>query len=52
MTTVANHAKTDPAISADLWFQAYRRMVSIRLFEEQVNELSRPDAGSRPLIFR
>jgi TPP-dependent pyruvate/acetoin dehydrogenase alpha subunit len=39
MTTVANHAKTDPAISADLWFNAYRRMVSIRLFEEQVNEL-------------
>ena len=39
MTTVANHAKTDPGISADLWFHAYRRMVSIRLFEEQVNEL-------------
>ncbi len=39
MTTAANHAKADPATSADLWIHAYRRMVSIRLFEEQVNEL-------------
>jgi acetoin:2,6-dichlorophenolindophenol oxidoreductase subunit alpha len=39
MTTAADHAKADPAISADLWIHAYRRMVSIRLFEEQVNEL-------------
>jgi len=39
MTTAANHAKTDLALGADLWINAYRRMVSIRLFEEQVNEL-------------
>jgi len=39
MTTAANDAKADPATSADLWIHAYRRMVSIRLFEEQVNEL-------------
>lgn len=39
MTIAANHVKADPATSADLWIHAYRRMVSIRLFEEQVNEL-------------
>ena len=39
MTTAANHAKVDSATSADRWIHAYRRMVSIRLFEEQVNEL-------------
>ena len=39
MTTAANRAKTGLALGADLWINAYRRMVSIRLFEEQVNEL-------------
>jgi TPP-dependent pyruvate/acetoin dehydrogenase alpha subunit len=39
MTIAANHARTDAGVSADLWILAYRRMVSIRLFEEQVNEL-------------
>lgn len=39
MTTAANHAKADSETTADLWTHAYRRMVSIRLFEEQVNEL-------------
>jgi TPP-dependent pyruvate/acetoin dehydrogenase alpha subunit len=39
MTIAANHAKTDSGVRADMWIHAYRRMVSIRLFEEQVNEL-------------
>jgi pyruvate dehydrogenase E1 component alpha subunit len=39
MTIAANHAKTDSGVGADHWIHAYRRMVSIRLFEEQVNEL-------------
>src|ERR1700722_1129536 len=39
MTIAANHAQIDSGVGADLWIQAYRRMVSIRLFEEQVNEL-------------
>jgi TPP-dependent pyruvate/acetoin dehydrogenase alpha subunit len=39
MTTAANQWKTNAGISAEKWLGAYRRMLMIRLFEEQVNEL-------------
>jgi TPP-dependent pyruvate/acetoin dehydrogenase alpha subunit len=39
MTTAANQLKTNTGISAEKWLGAYRRMLMIRLFEEQVNEL-------------
>lgn len=38
MTTVAQ-SKPDAALQIERWVRAYRNMVSIRLFEEQVNEL-------------
>jgi len=39
MTTATDLAAAGSGISADRWFQVYRRLVRIRLFEEQVNEL-------------
>jgi TPP-dependent pyruvate/acetoin dehydrogenase alpha subunit len=39
MTTAANQWKTNAGISAEKWLGVYRRMLMIRLFEEQVNEL-------------
>jgi TPP-dependent pyruvate/acetoin dehydrogenase alpha subunit len=39
MTIAANHVGAGSGVSTDQWFRAYRTMVSIRLFEEQVNEL-------------
>ena len=39
MTTAANQWKTNTGISAEKWLGVYRRMLMIRLFEEQVNEL-------------
>jgi pyruvate dehydrogenase E1 component alpha subunit len=32
-------AGADTAVQKDKWIRVYRQMVSIRLFEEQVNEL-------------
>jgi acetoin:2,6-dichlorophenolindophenol oxidoreductase subunit alpha len=41
VTTVASNSDTkhDSTCDRDLWLRAYRQMVRIRLFEEQVNEL-------------
>jgi acetoin:2,6-dichlorophenolindophenol oxidoreductase subunit alpha len=39
MTTVVDPSKTHSETEARQWLQMYRRMVMIRLFEEQVNEL-------------
>src|ERR1700736_267590 len=39
MRTAANQWKTNAGISAEKWLGVYRRMLMIRLFEEQVNEL-------------
>src|SRR2546430_15975810 len=39
MTTAARHPEADSKISVEHWLRMYRQMVSIRLFEEQVNEL-------------
>jgi len=39
MTTAAHHPEADSKISVEHWIHMYRQMVSIRLFEEQVNEL-------------
>jgi TPP-dependent pyruvate/acetoin dehydrogenase alpha subunit len=41
MTTVTSKAETghEAAIEKEKWLRAYRQMVSIRLFEEQVNEV-------------
>src|SRR5437016_10624684 len=39
MTTAAHHPEADSKISVEHWIRVYRQMVSIRLFEEQVNEL-------------
>jgi len=39
MTTATDPSKADPAIGAEQWLRMYRRMIMIRLFEEQVNEL-------------
>jgi acetoin:2,6-dichlorophenolindophenol oxidoreductase subunit alpha len=39
MTTTAHRPEADPAVGMEQWMRMYRRMVSIRLFEEQVNEL-------------
>src|SRR3989442_14259104 len=39
MTIAAQHSEADSRISVELWLKMYRRMVAIRLFEEQVNEL-------------
>src|SRR6266566_3174792 len=37
--TTAMRTETDATISVERWLRVYRRMVSIRLFEEQVNDL-------------
>jgi TPP-dependent pyruvate/acetoin dehydrogenase alpha subunit len=39
MTIAADRPKTDAAVGVQPWIHMYRRMVMIRLFEEQVNEL-------------
>jgi TPP-dependent pyruvate/acetoin dehydrogenase alpha subunit len=39
MTTATDKSKANAGIEAGRWMQMYRRMVSIRIFEEQVNEL-------------
>jgi acetoin:2,6-dichlorophenolindophenol oxidoreductase subunit alpha len=39
MTTATNQSKADSALSTERLLHMYRRMVSIRLFEEQVNDL-------------
>jgi len=37
--TTATESKTANSANAELWMRMYRKMVAIRLFEEQVNEL-------------
>jgi TPP-dependent pyruvate/acetoin dehydrogenase alpha subunit len=39
MTTAAQRPETDSKIGVERWIRMYRQMVSIRLFEEQVNDL-------------
>ncbi|HET7750765.1 MAG TPA: thiamine pyrophosphate-dependent dehydrogenase E1 component subunit alpha [Terriglobales bacterium] len=39
MTTVAQQPQAAAGIGAEAWLRMYRQMVSIRLFEEQVNDL-------------
>src|SRR5947209_4037073 len=39
MTTAVDRSKTQSEIEAQQWLHMYRRMVMIRLFEEQVNDL-------------
>ncbi|HEV2116135.1 MAG TPA: thiamine pyrophosphate-dependent dehydrogenase E1 component subunit alpha [Terriglobales bacterium] len=39
MTTVAQQPQAASSIGAEAWLRMYRQMVSIRLFEEQVNDL-------------
>ncbi len=39
MTTATNRHEADSGIRVEQWIQMYRRMHTIRLFEEQVNEL-------------
>lgn len=39
MTIATDRPKTDSAVGVQQWIHMYRRMVMIRLFEEQVNEL-------------
>ena len=38
-TATSRHEAADSAMDKERWLHAYRQMVSIRLFEEQVNEL-------------
>jgi acetoin:2,6-dichlorophenolindophenol oxidoreductase subunit alpha len=39
MTTVAQQPQAAASVGAEPWLHMYRKMVSIRLFEEQVNDL-------------
>ena len=39
MTTALDQSNTLSGVEAGQWLQMYRRMVMIRLFEEQVNDL-------------
>ena len=39
MTTATKRPKAGPKIDVEKWLRVYRRMVTIRLFEEQVNDL-------------
>lgn len=39
MTTAAPRPEADCKVQVERWIRAYRKMVSIRLFEEQVNDL-------------
>ena len=39
MTTVVDTSKTHSELDVERWLRMYRRMVMIRLFEEQVNDL-------------
>ncbi len=39
MKTAIDASKSEPCVAAQPWIRMYRRMLTIRLFEEQVNEL-------------
>ena len=39
MTTTAHRPEADMKSAIEQWVRMYRKMLSIRLFEEQVNEL-------------
>jgi len=39
VTVAAGQPATNSSVKVDVWLRMYRRMVSIRMFEEQVNEL-------------
>ena len=39
MTTVAQQPQAAASVGAEAWLRMYRQMISIRLFEEQVNDL-------------
>lgn len=39
MTIVTNRTEANAGVQVEQWIQMYRRMLTIRLFEEQVNEL-------------
>jgi TPP-dependent pyruvate/acetoin dehydrogenase alpha subunit len=39
MTTAAHKSELNSGVEIEKWLRVYRRMLSIRLFEEQVNEL-------------
>jgi pyruvate dehydrogenase E1 component alpha subunit len=39
MKTATDHSKKESGADVERWIRMYRRMVSIRLFEEQVNDL-------------
>ena len=39
MTVASGQPETNSGINLDQWIRMYRRMVTIRRFEEQVNEL-------------
>ena len=39
MTTAVDKSKTHSERDVDQWLRMYRRMLMIRLFEEQVNDL-------------
>ncbi len=39
MTTAAKHPAGHPEAAVELWLRMYRKMLAIRLFEEQVSEL-------------
>jgi len=39
MTIAAGQPKTDSGVAVEQWIRMYRRMLTIRLFEEQVNDL-------------
>jgi len=39
VTTATSEPAANPAVDLERWIEMYRRMVGIRLFEEQVNEL-------------
>ena len=39
MTIAAGQPKTDSGLAVEQWIRMYRRMLTIRLFEEQVNDL-------------
>lgn len=39
MTITREHSKSESSVGVEQWVRMYRRMLMIRLFEEQVNEL-------------
>jgi pyruvate dehydrogenase E1 component alpha subunit len=38
MTITREHSKSESSVGVEQWVRMYRRMLMIRLFEEQVNE--------------